>query len=107
MVDVEELVRIRRRQVFVPRKIQNLASEFREGIAKAMGVSPEDIKPEIVEKWVREWTRAFLTPEAFRQVWGHESPTYVELATMELIKHIMSIKPEVKHEQRRKRGRGL
>jgi len=76
----------------IPRKLQRLAEEFRRGIAEAIGVSPEDIKPEIVEKWVREWTRAFLTPEAFRRIWGHESPTHVELATMELIKHILSVK---------------
>ena len=76
----------------IPRKLQRLAEEFRRGIAEAIGVSPEDIKPEIVEKWVREWTRAFLTPEAFRRIWGHESPSKVEVTTTELIKHILSVK---------------
>jgi len=88
----------------IPRKLQRLAEEFRRGIAEAIGVSPEEIKPEIVEKWVREWTRAFLTPEAFRRIWGHESPTYVELATMELIKHILSVKKPELVVDRKKKG---
>ena len=75
----------------LPRKLQRLAEEFRRGIAEARGVSPEEIRPEIVEKWVREWTRAFLTPEAFRRIWGHYSPTRVEVATMELMKHIKEV----------------
>jgi hypothetical protein len=75
----------------VSRKLKNLAEEFRRGIAAAIGVSPEEIKPEVVEKWVREWTRAFLTPEAFRRIWGHYSPTRVEAATTELMKHIKEV----------------
>ena len=88
-------------------KVKNLAEEFRRGVAEAIGVSPEDINPDVVEKWVKEWTRAFLTPEAFRRVFGHSSPTYVELATIELIKHILSLNKRYDTDYRVRRSRGL
>jgi len=75
----------------IPRKLQRLAEEYRRSIAAAIGVSPEDINPQIVERWVREWTRAFLTPEAFRILWGHNSPTHFETATTELFKHVHEV----------------
>ena len=70
------------------RKIKALEEEFRRGIARALGVSVEDIDPRITEKWVREWARAFLTPEAFRRVFGHNSPTKIEQSTFELMTHL-------------------
>ena len=97
----------------LPRKLKNLAEEYRRGIAAAIGVSPEQINPEIVEKWVREWTRAFLTPEAFRQIFGHYSPTKVEAATTELFRHLMQVigtSGVVKTENvvvRRKKSKGI
>jgi len=95
----------------LPRKLKNLAEEFRRGIAAAIGVRPEDINPEVVERWVREWTRAFLTPEAFRRIWGHYSPTRVEAATTEMFKHIMDVmgtKTVVDTEARKaRRSRGI
>jgi len=82
-----------------PRKFRALVEEFRRGIASALGVSPEDIRPELVEKWAREWARAFLTPEAFRRIWGHSSPSRVENATRELFTYVFSMikrRPETK-----------
>lgn len=80
----------------LPYKMKKLAEEFRRGIASALGVKPEDINPEIVEKWTREWARAFLTPEAFRRIFGHYSPTRVEKATEELFIHLTTISEPVK-----------
>jgi len=91
----------------LPRKLQNLAEEYRRGIAAAIGVSPEDINPQIVEKWVREWTRAFLTPEAFRRLFGHYSPTRVEAATAELFTHILGVMKPKEVEVRKRKSRGL
>jgi len=91
----------------IPRKLQRLAEEFRRGIAEAIGVSPEDINPDVVEKWVREWTRAFLTPEAFRRIWGHESPSKVEVTTTELIRHILSVKKTDKVSEIGRKRKGL
>ena len=75
----------------LPRKLRNLAEEYRRGIAAVLGVPPEYIRQDIVEKWVTEWARAFLTPEGIRMVFGHSSPTRVEAATMELFKHVMEV----------------
>ena len=77
--------------MLLTRKLKNLAEEYRKGIAEALGVPPEYIRQDVVEKWVREWARAFLVPEAFRQMFGHASPTYVELATKELMSHVLDV----------------
>jgi len=89
----------------LPRKLKNLAEEYRKGIAAAIGLPPEAISPEIVDKWVREWSRAFITPEAFRQIFGHSSPTRVERATEEMMRDILRItqmRPIEIRERRRK-----
>jgi len=69
-------------------KLKRLAEEYRAGMAEALGVEPEDINPVVVEKWTREFARAFLTPEAFRRVFGHSSPSRFQVATEELFKKI-------------------
>ena len=47
----------------VPEQLEDIAKEFREGIAEALGVPPEAIKEEIVAKWVKNWAKAFVKPE--------------------------------------------
>jgi len=47
---------------------KRLAEEFRRGIAEVLGVPPEAIREEPIEKWVREWTRAFVKPEYTYQI---------------------------------------
>jgi len=42
---------------------KTLMRRFKEGIASALGVPPEAIKEGPVEKWVKEWTKAFVKPE--------------------------------------------
>jgi hypothetical protein len=42
---------------------RRLAEKFKVGIAEALGVPPEAINQEVVERWIREWTKAFVKPE--------------------------------------------
>ena len=42
---------------------RRLAQKFREGIAEALGVPPEAIREDVVERWIVEWTKAFVKPE--------------------------------------------
>lgn len=44
-----------------------MAEEFRVGMAEALGVPPEAIREEIVQKWVRNWSRAFVKPQFWMQ----------------------------------------
>ena len=48
-----------------------MADEFRRGMASALGVPPEAIREEIVQKWLVNWTRAFVKPE----YWAEVAPT--------------------------------
>ena len=41
---------------------KRLAEEFKRGIAEALGVPPEAIKEEPIERWIRRWTAAFVKP---------------------------------------------
>jgi hypothetical protein len=44
---------------------KQLASAFRDGIAEALGVPPENIKESAVMNWILNFTRAFVKPEHF------------------------------------------
>lgn len=44
-----------------------MAEEFRIGMAGALGVPPEAIREEIVQKWVVNWSRAFVKPQFWMQ----------------------------------------
>jgi len=46
---------------------RRLAEEFRRGIAEALGVPPEAIREEMVERWVIGFTKAFVKPEYWAQ----------------------------------------
>jgi len=46
---------------------KRLMDEFRRGIADALGVPPEAIRPEPVERWIVEWTKAWVSPEFYAQ----------------------------------------
>ncbi|GAI46190.1 unnamed protein product, partial [marine sediment metagenome] len=48
-----------------------MAEEFRIGMSQALGVPPEAIREEIVQKWIVNWTRAFVKPE----YWAEVAPT--------------------------------
>ena len=49
---------------------KRLAEEFKRGIASVLGVPPEAIRQDVVEKWVIEWSKAFTKPEYWAQ--GYE-----------------------------------
>jgi len=50
---------------------KQMAEEFRIGMSQALGVPPEAIREEIVQKWIVNWTRAFVKPE----YWAEVAPT--------------------------------
>ena len=50
---------------------RQMAEEFRRGMASALGVPPEAIREDIVQKWIVNWTRAFVKPE----YWAEVAPT--------------------------------
>jgi len=43
-----------------------LEQKYREAIAKVMGVSPEHIREDISEKWLKNWMKAFIKPEYWK-----------------------------------------
>jgi len=47
-------------------KKKELAEKFKRGIAEALGVPPEAIREDVVERWATAWIRAFVKPE----YWG-------------------------------------
>jgi hypothetical protein len=46
---------------------RRLGEEFRRGIAEALGVPPEAIREEPLERWIIAWTKAFVKPEYYAQ----------------------------------------
>lgn len=46
---------------------KELAERFKRGIAEALGVKPEDINQEVVERWALEFARAFVKPESWEK----------------------------------------
>jgi len=44
-----------------------LAEKFKVGISSILGVPPEAIREEVVQKWVIEWSKAFVKPEYWKQ----------------------------------------
>lgn len=47
---------------------QEMAEEFRRGIAEALGVPPETIQQGPVQKWIVNFTKAFVKPEHWKEV---------------------------------------
>ena len=50
---------------------QQMAEEFRIGMASALCVPPEAIRDDLVRNWIVNWTRAFVKPE----YWAEVAPT--------------------------------
>lgn len=46
---------------------KRLAEDFKLGISSALGVPPEAIRQDLVEKWVINWTRAMVKPEFWKR----------------------------------------
>lgn len=46
---------------------RKMMSQFRAGLAGALGVPPEAIREEPLEKWIVEFTLAFVKPEFYAQ----------------------------------------
>ena len=46
---------------------RRLMEEFRRGIASALGVPPEAIREEPLERWIIEWSRAWVKEAYWRQ----------------------------------------
>lgn len=47
---------------------REMMEKYREGMARALGVPPGAIKPGIVERWILGWTRAFVSPEYWKEI---------------------------------------
>jgi len=65
-------------------KLKELAKKFRYGIARAIGVPPEYIREDRVQKWVEEWVKAWVKPEYWSQVLHSPSPLLVEALGFEI-----------------------
>ena len=50
---------------------KQMAEDFRYGMASAMGVPPEAIREDLVQKWIISYTRALVKPE----YWAEVAPT--------------------------------
>ena len=50
---------------------KQMAEEFRLGMAEALGVPPEAIREDLVQKWIVSFTHAFVKPE----YWAEVAPT--------------------------------
>jgi len=74
-------------------KIKKIADSYRKGIAKALGVPPEDINPEVVEKYVEDLYRAFLKPGIFRQ--DYEEIESAAKGMTNMIKNKLKKNPEL------------
>jgi hypothetical protein len=70
---------------------RRLAEKFGLGIAEALGVPPEAIRQEIVEKWIREWSKAFVKPEFWQQVSEEDMRNFGRI-TGEMIKALLGYK---------------
>jgi len=60
-----------------PTHLQRLANKFREGMAKAIGVPPEWIREDVVQRWVENYVKAFVKPEYWGMVF--QSPGEYEM----------------------------
>jgi hypothetical protein len=49
----------------VPKEAEALKEKYKRGIAEALGISPEDINEEVVNRWILHWMRAMIKPEAW------------------------------------------
>jgi hypothetical protein len=51
----------------LPPRFQAVAEKYKQGIAQALGISPEDINEEVVRRWAIHWLRAMVKPEAWEK----------------------------------------
>jgi hypothetical protein len=51
----------------VPPRFQHIVERYKQGIAQALGVSPEDINEAVVRRWAIHWLRAMVKPEAWEK----------------------------------------
>lgn len=82
---------------------KSMAEEFRIGLAEKLGVPPEAIRDELVEKWIRNWARAWVKPE----FWAQKG--YIRRLAQDLIDMISmrpQSSPEVSGQDVRERPRG-
>lgn len=47
---------------------RELMNKFKVGMANALGVPPEAIKEDVLYKWVKDYSRAFIKPEYWSQI---------------------------------------
>jgi len=71
-------------RVAVTEAQRRLAEEFKRGIAVALGVPPEAIRQEPIERWIKRWTAAFVRPEYWADVAVALSGSEAERLGMEL-----------------------
>lgn len=53
-------------RVSVPRK-RELMEKYKMGLATAIGVKPEEIREDLLERWLVGWLRAIIKPEAWEK----------------------------------------
>jgi len=51
----------------IPPRFQHIVERYKQGIAQALGVSPEDINEAVVRRWAIHWLRAMVKPEAWEK----------------------------------------
>jgi hypothetical protein len=51
----------------IPPRFQHIVERYKQGIAQALGVSPEDLNEEVVRRWAIHWLRAMVKPEAWEK----------------------------------------
>ena len=54
---------------------RQMAEEFRRGMASALGVPPEAIREDVVQRWIMAFTQALVKPE----YWVEVAPTIEEM----------------------------
>ena len=53
-------------KIAVPRK-KELIEKYKTGLATAIGVKPEEIREDLLERWLVGWLRAIIKPEAWEK----------------------------------------
>ena len=72
---------------------QQMAEEFRIGMATGLGVPPEAIREDVIQSWIVNYTRAFVKPE----YWAEVAPTVGVIRDLgrqigEIIRSALSVK---------------
>jgi hypothetical protein len=54
-------------QLITAPEAERLKEKFKWGIAQAIGVKPEHIRQEVVDRWALHWMRAMIEPAYWKE----------------------------------------